>query len=409
MNNLPAECDGVTDMPYVVFLTGYGATPEDYGSGFPFMNDLIANGTMCCFRVFMPMFYILPTGGYWYTNNDHTVPELYLFVEILTVLQRAMGNNITSDVNRRVLAGHSMGGYGAIMNSMRTNMQFFGGVCGLNGGIYVWNLPAFQNETANEIMAEAISRKAGPFQDCNYTQPPYRYYADDVNFNTMVSVSLAAVFHSDGTTVPKPNSPYFSPTLFNPDCTRYGQFFGFRFWLDAAGNLDQDMFNVAGWNSPLGFLALNYPALQVELSGNLYLSSNFNDSLVDYLENKMFSDALNTYNISHVFQVFPGTHYDIFEGVYGCLSTFAPRICPAPVPPPAPEPAPSPPPAPAPSPAPSPAPAPEPSAPISPDESMMPTWAFIVAASVGGVLLIAMLGCTINYCRRRNQGYQALG
>jgi hypothetical protein len=146
----------------------------------------------------------------------------------------------------------------------------------------------------------------------------------------MVSVSLAAVFVADGTTSPKNNSPYFSPTLFNPDCRVYSQFFGFRFWLDVNGKLDDSLFNVAPWNSPSGFLELNWPALQDRFHKHLYLSTNYNDTLVDYIENKMFSDELNKYNISHVFQIFPGSHYDVLEGVYGCFTTFAPSICPKP-------------------------------------------------------------------------------
>jgi len=377
VNNLPESCNGLVDLPYAVVLPGYGAEPEAYGEGFPFMDALIANDTMCCFYGFMPFFFYLPTGGYWYTNNAQTVPELYLFTEVLTVIEHAMGNKISQDIDHRILIGHSMGGFGAVMNSMRTNMRFFGSVCGLNGGLYIWNLPEFQQGVANDVLQEAITRKEGPFINCSYEQPPYRYYADEINFKTMVAVSLAGVFLTDGTTTPKPNSPFFSPTLFNPDCTKYGQFFGFRFWLDENGNLDSSLFNVAPWNSPLGFLQQNYPAVQKELSGNLFLATTLQDEIVNYLENVRFSEELTLYNVSHVLHIYNGTHYDVFEGLERCLIHFAPKVCtrqPSPVP-------------------------------ESIEENPIPFWGFLVAACAAGALLIVVFVLSIAHCRAKRADY----
>lgn len=34
----------------------------------------------------------------------------------------------------------------------------------------------------------AVVRKDTLFKDCNYTQPPYRYYADALNFNTQIGI-----------------------------------------------------------------------------------------------------------------------------------------------------------------------------------------------------------------------------
>jgi len=289
------------------------------------------------------------------------VPQLYLFIEVLAVIDDAMGDKVTSDPNRKILAGHSMGGYGAVMNGMRSNMQYFGSVCALNGGLYIWNLPEFQSEVTTTILDEAIARKEGPFATCNYTQPPYRYYGDQINFNTIIATSLAFVFHDDGTTVPSDNSPYFNKDLFNPDCTVYGQFQGFRFWLTAYGGVNSDMFQVSAWYSPLGFLETNYIAVQKEMNGNIYLSSNLNDTLVYYVENLNFSQALTAYNISHKFDLFPGTHYDIFEGVRGCFSTFAPKICGAPQPPQA------------------------------DTNPIVPFWAFILVTAIALVLLVVVI------------------
>jgi len=62
-----------------------------------------------------------------------------------------------------------MGGYGAVMNSMRTNMEFFGITCGLNGGLYIWDLKDFQDAIRNDVLHEAIVRKNTSFASCNYT------------------------------------------------------------------------------------------------------------------------------------------------------------------------------------------------------------------------------------------------
>jgi len=274
-------------------------------------------------------------------------------------------------------------------------MQFFGSVCGLNGGLYIWNLPEFQQGVATDVLQEAITRKEGPFINCSYEQPPYRYYADDINFKTMVAVSLAAVFLTDGTTTPKPNSPFFSPTLFEPECTRYGQFFGFRFWLDENGVLDSTLFNMAPWNSPMGFLQQNWPSIQKEMSGNLFLATTLQDEVVNYLENVRFSQELDRYNVSHVLHLYNGSHYDVFEGLEKCLSHFASKVCSAPEPESVPVPAP----------VPGPEPSSAPASGLIAEENPIPFWGFLVAASGAGVLLIVVLALSIAHCRARRADY----
>jgi len=329
-NTLPEQCANATRLPYAIFLPGFGATPIDYSVGIPNITQAIVDDEMCCFYAFMPYFSIFPFGGWWYTNNVHVQPENFLFFELLSVIEHAMGNKVTTDPARRVLAGHSMGGYGAVMNSLRTNMEFFGTTCAFNGGLYVWNLPGFQDNIHRTVLKEANDRKA----NCSYTEPPYRYYGDDKNFNTLIGMSLAQVFHSDSTDEPHLNSPYFSPTLYNPDCNAYSQSFGFQFWLDEEGNKIGPLFAVAPWNAPEGFLRTNYPSLQKSLSGNLFLSTTLQDEVVDYQENLAFSLALNATNISHVFYVYNGTHREPFPGVMACFKHFAPRLCvPTPEPP----------------------------------------------------------------------------
>jgi len=188
-------------------------------------------------------------------------------------------------------------------------------------------LPEFQDNVKQSVLNESIARKAGPFVNCSYTQPPYRYYADEVNFNTIIATSLATVFHADGSDTPTPNMPYFSATLFNPDCTRYVQLSGFQFWLDENGTEDTSLFSVAPWNSPEGFLQLSYPSLQKTLSGNIFISATYQDEVVDYLENQLFSESLTNYNISHVFYSYNGTHTDPFPGVIQCFKTFQDKLC----------------------------------------------------------------------------------
>jgi len=331
-NNLPEECKDQTDLAYAVFLPGFGATPIDYSVGFPLFSELITSGQMCCFYGFMPYFSRLPFGGWWYTNNVHMQPENYLFFEVLSVIEHVMGDKVTKNVSKRSLVGHSMGGYGAIMNSLRTDMQFFGSTCGFNGGLYIWNLPAFQDAIHDSVIQEAIVRQQNFSGYCNYTQPPYRYYGDDVNFNTMIAMSLASVFHSDGSTAPYPNTPWFSPVLYNQECKGYLQAFGFQFWLDENGNRIDNLFKVAPWNSPEGFVQANFPSLQKSLSGNIFLSATYEDDVVDYKENVAFSATLTQYNISHTLFLYNGTHVDPFPGVAACFATFQPKLCYAPAP-----------------------------------------------------------------------------
>jgi len=243
------------------------------------------------------------------------------------VIEAAFGSLVTRDPKERLLIGHSMGGFGAVMNSMRTSMKHFSRVCGLNGGLYVWNLPDFHSNIRSKVIGEAVARKSGPFKDCPYNQPPYRYYADEINFNTIVSTSLASVFHADGNPTPRPNSPWFSARLFDPDCRTYDQTFGFKYWLDANGVLDESMFDVAPNNSPLGYLQQHYAELIPIMNGNVFLSTTIQDEIVDVEENIYFSKALTSYQINHKFFLYNGTHIDALPGLQECLSYFEPAIC----------------------------------------------------------------------------------
>jgi len=245
---------------------------------------------------------------------------------------------VTKDPNRRTLMGHSMGGYGAIINSLRNNFRTFGTTCSFSGGLFVWNLPWFQQKVIDLVVEEAINRPAN-FTDCNYTQPPYRYYADPWNWNTIVATSLAAVFNPNFRTVPEDNTPWYSFTLFSTNCSVYKQFPGFEFWLDAYGNMNQMLFNLMSVReAPYSYVQRNWPSLQQSATNRIFLSIGYNDTTVEPRENLEFSDLLDSYNITHTMFLYPGTHRDIFEGFAECHNTFRDNFCKAaPVPSPAPE------------------------------------------------------------------------
>jgi hypothetical protein len=160
-----------------------------------------------------------------------------------------------------------MGGYGAIMNSLRSNMRTFGTTCGFSGGLYIWNLPDFQNSIAQLVVQEAQAVQ------CNFTKPPYRYYANAQNWNTLAASSLALVFNSNFRELPEANSPYWSPNPGADICTGYTQLPGFEFWLDENGNLDQDLFSaMTVRDSPYSFVQRNNQTLLKSLSNNIYVS-----------------------------------------------------------------------------------------------------------------------------------------
>jgi hypothetical protein len=54
-------------------------------------------------RIFIPQFDILPFGGFWYTNNQVNLPEDYLFLEVITVIENNF--NVTTDPKQRTLMG----------------------------------------------------------------------------------------------------------------------------------------------------------------------------------------------------------------------------------------------------------------------------------------------------------------
>jgi len=147
--------------------------------------------------------------------------------------------------------------------------------------------------------------------------------------------------------------------------------------LDENGILDSSLFNVAPWNSPLGFLQQNYPAVQKEMSGNLFLATTLQDEIVNYLENVRFSQELTLYNISHVLHIYNGTHFDVFEGLERCLINFAPKVCTG-----------------------QPSPVPE-----SIEENPIPFWGFLVVACAAGALLIVVFALSIAHCRAKRADY----
>jgi len=328
----------------------------------------------------MPYFFIAPTGGWWYTNNAFTSPEYYIFFEVISVVEHAMGSQVTRDAQKRMLVGHSMGGYGAIMNSMRTNMEFFGAACGLSGALYIWDLPEFQESVARDVLQEAVDRKAGPFQNCSYTQPPYRYYGDDINFKTLIATSLATVFHADGSTS-RSNNPYCR-IPYSSECTDYYQSFGFKFWLSDTGVLDRSMFSMAPWNSPNGFLQLHYPSLQKSLNKNIFLSVTRQDDVVDYLENVKFSQALRNLSIDHTFYLYNGSHTDVTPGILQCIATFKDRMC---------------------------ATSPDIKPSFSLTDPLIPAWGLIVACGVAIFAVVGFVWMTIVYRKKQREGYESVG
>jgi len=217
----------------------------------------------------------------------------------------------------------------------------------------------------------------------NYTQPPYRYYADSWNWNTIVAASLAAVFNPNFRQTPEPNSPYWTPFIYSPDCEDYMEVPGFEFWLDDFGNMDEYLFSVMTIReAPYSFIQHNFPSIQASGSGNIFLSIGYNDTTVDPEENIQFSELLTTMNISHTFFLYEGTHREINAGFMQCLLTFSPNFCKSTPVPPSPD-----------------------NVEVLPSQDTLP---YIIGMSVLGILLFATLVALVAFWVKRSMKYERL-
>jgi hypothetical protein len=52
------------------------------------------------------------------------------------------------------------------------------------------------------------------------------------------------------------------------------------------------------------------------MSGNLFLSITYQDEIVDYKENVVFSERLTARGINHTLYMYDGKHRDPFPGIF---------------------------------------------------------------------------------------------
>jgi len=79
-----------------------------------------------------------------------------------------------------------MGGFGALMNIMRTRLSFFGLGCSFNGALYAATVPGAEGSVETSILTEQEGRRNGLFSNCSLSDsPPFTYFVDSGLFGKL--------------------------------------------------------------------------------------------------------------------------------------------------------------------------------------------------------------------------------
>ena len=273
---LPPDYDEQSEKSYPVlyWLHGYSGRGKRTGNAgwnekrVKGINNLITSGDI------QPMIIVMPDGtnkfgGSMYTNSmvtgnweDFIVHELRNYID--------ENYRTISKAESRGIAGHSMGGYGAIKIAMK-HPTIFSTVYGTSSAF----MALMPNRYPQQHIDNALSMK-------NWEE------FSNAGFYTRVILGVAAAFS------PNPDNPPF-----------YG-----TFPFNSSGTSSPEIeIAKAKWaaNTP-SWMADQYISSLQQLRGIAFDSGTKEMSITN--ENKFFSETLKRMNIKHSYEIFEGGHND---------------------------------------------------------------------------------------------------
>ena len=260
---LPDGYDGVQQYPVIYFLHGMGASPQSYSLTTYLLDVMIDEGSIA------PVICVLPNGNcgpylgsMWSNSELYGSREDYVAVDVVAFMDANFQTEATPA--KRVLMGHSMGGYGA-MHTALDHPDVFGTTYSLSGFLNLAPFDFFMDEVLDE----------------NGGTPPYEF-DPDAGFFTEAAYTAAGAF---------------SPNLENPP-------HWVDFVLGPMGNIVAPVYQQ--WLAHL-------PARAAREQDNLdqltiFFDCGEQDELGFYPQNLAFGDSLDALGANFHWESFEGGH-----------------------------------------------------------------------------------------------------
>ncbi len=261
---LPQAYDGLHRFPTIYFLHGMGATPNDYAFTATVLDAMIGAG------VIDPVICVLPNGdcgpylgSMWSNSELYGAWEDYVQHDVVEFMDETY--HTVPQATKRVLMGHSMGGFGA-MNIAIKFPDVFGTVYALSGLVSLEPFDFFLSRVLQE-----------------YDAPPY-HYDPNAGFFT------AAVYTAAGA---------FSPNLNNPP-------WNVDFVIDSMGVVIDSIYE--HWLTHMPAYTARHEGDIQQLT--IFFECGDADELGFYPQNLAFKDSLDAMNVTYDWQSFAGGHQD---------------------------------------------------------------------------------------------------
>lgn len=262
---LPPDYNQLGSLRYRTIYLLHGATgnADYYSSYYNTFDSLIVN------HIIQPLIIVIPDGsagpyaGSFYTNSDlYGKYEDYIYTDLISYIDAKYKTLATR--NARAIAGHSMGGFGA-MNLAFKHSGLFRGAASMSGPLDLYNFTSLISYIKFE----------------NGFIPPFNY--NPLNGTvTMLAFSMAGALSPDTN-----NAPYYV-----------------NFLLNSNGQVIDSVFNKWKTKSPAHFSS-NITA-QSNLA--LYFDCGQQDELTLLSWNNAFRDTLTARNIPYQYKTFTGNH-----------------------------------------------------------------------------------------------------
>jgi S-formylglutathione hydrolase FrmB len=248
--------------PVIYFLHGMISNHLSYGQLITELNNLYITSDFSKYIVVKPDGSTGPYFGSFYTNSElYGNFEDYIINDVIDYIEAAY--RVKPGKENRFIAGHSMGGYGAMKLALKYPDKF--------SGVVSHSAPLdFNNFDAQ--LPYILQENGGT--------PPYNYSPDHGIFSVVFYTMAGA----------------FSPNLSKPDSVELP--------LDADGNFIQPILLKWMLHNPSGLIK----AMDEFPGPPIYFDCGTLDELKLYVHNTGFRDTLDMLGLPYVFESYTGLH-----------------------------------------------------------------------------------------------------
>lgn len=272
---------GITD-PITVWTEAWNPDQEAYGTLPNLMNKGLAAGILNEMILVMPDART-PFFGCHYANSD-TKGNWQDFIAHDLVQYIDTQYRTLSSADSRGIAGHSMGGHGAIRLGLQ-HPDIFSAVYGLNPSVMGWGGDVSADNPAFDILLSESD--------------PSPYFEENFYVPAIIGVSQAFS--------PNPNNPPFFMDL--P-------------FKKANGSLVPDPEAFSRWENNFPSSMIDQYIAQPKALNGLRFDSAFIDEFTHIpITSKAFSEALTEKGVPHIFEMYNGDHRNRLWGQQGRLYT----------------------------------------------------------------------------------------